>query len=436
MGPALESALRGAIRDRRLRDGQRLPSTRALARDLGLARGTVVEAYAQLAAEGWLVARQGAGTEVAAGASLPAAGPAAAAESRPAPAADLRLGRPDPSSFPRAAWVAALRRALRDAPDAALGPADPRGALILREALAASLARVRGVAAAPEAIVVTSGFAQGLRLVAEALAATGHTAIALEDPCLPDHRTIVRAGGLDVEALPVDEEGARVAGVSAPALLLTPAHQCPLGATLSPGRRSAALAAGRLLVEDDYDAEFRYDRRPVGALQGRAPDRVVYAGSASKTLAPGLRLGWLVVPETLLEAVVEAKRRADRGTPVLDQLALAELICSGGLDRHVRRMRLRYRRRRDDIAATVRSARPDAHLLGTAAGLHLVAAMPGEAALAAAAAAAGVALTGLEPFWHGGPRPVEGLVLGYGAPAQHAFPEALRRLRAALCHHA
>jgi GntR family transcriptional regulator/MocR family aminotransferase len=284
---------------------------------------------------------------------------------------------------------------------------------------------------------VCSGFIQGLRLVCEVLVARGERAIAFEDPCLADHRAVARAAGLAVIPLPVDEHGARDDALPARgvgAVVLTPAHQAVLGGTTSPERRAAfarwARATGGYVIEDDYDAEFRYERQPVGALQALAPDRVVYAGSASKTLAPGLRLGWLVVPPGLLDDVVERKRRADRGTAITEQIALAELIASGAMDRHVRAIRSRYRRRRDALVALLGRALPGARVVGIAAGLHLAAILPdgGEAAIVDAAAADSIALTGLESFWHAPPGPVSGLAIGYAAPPEHAYAEALRRL--------
>lgn len=433
---ALEEALREAIRSRRLSPGERLPSSRALASELGLARGTVVEAYSQLVAEGYLRARLGAATEVA---EVPGERP------RPSPdppprllAADFRLGRPDLSAFPRPEWLRAMRRALQVAPDSDLGPLDPRGSVRLRTVLADYLGRVRGVVTAPERIVISSGFAQGLRLVCDALAAQGSRSIGLEDPCLPDHRATAAAAGLEVDPLEVDEAGARPEGfaASAPrAIVLTPAHQAPLGATLATDRRMefVRLAAEHdsYVIEDDYDGEFRYDRQPIGALQGLAPERVIYAGSASKSLAPGLRLGWLALPGALCEQVVEAKRRADRGSDVLAQLALAELIASGALDRQVRRMRLRYRRRRDALIARLAFSAPAMRLEGIAAGLHAVALLPGgisETDVLAAARERSIALTGLAPFWHGGGDRSQGLVLGYGTPPEHEYANALGRL--------
>ena len=390
---SLERGVRAAIRSGRLRPGDRLPSTRALAADLGLARGTVAEAYAQLAAEGYLTARPGAPTRR--GRGVAASGPTGAAARRgrhaaPRPAA----GTPDVGAFPRAVWLRALRRVLATAPDRALGHGDPRGRPELRSALAAYLGRTRGVLADPERIVVCAGFTEAWRCCG----ALGTRSLAMEDPCVDHHRRIVAAAGLEVVPMPVDERGA--IPVAAGAALVTPAHQFPLGATLAPERRSAfvsaARAGGTVVIEDDYDGEFRYDRQPAGALQGLDPEHVVYAGTASKTLAPALRLGWLVLPARLVDPVVQAKRLAG-DTPALEQLALAELMGSGAYDRHVRRMRTRYRRRRDALLARLGSRRTR----GIAAPLHLVVDVGDEEAVVEAAAARrSLALHGLGMFGH------------------------------------
>lgn len=433
---ALEYALRRAIRDGRLAPGERLPSSRGLAVQLGLARGTVVETYAQLAAEGYLRTRPGAVTEVAHG---PGVQPRLNAEPIPARiVADFRLGRPDLSLFPRGDWLRALRRAFHVTPHSEFGPLDPRGSARLRTVLANYLGRVRGVLTTAERIVICSGYTQGLRLVCDALAAAGARSIALEDPCLPDHRATAITSGLDVVPIDVDRFGARPEGFAprAPsAVVLTPAHQAPLGATLAAERRAEfvriATRCDAYVVEDDYDGEFRYDRHPIGALQGLAPERVVYAGSASKSLAPGLRLGWLALPPDLLDAVVEAKRRADRGSDVLTQLAFAELIDCGAFDRHVRRMRRLYRYRRDALVAALGHHAPAMPVHGIAAGLHAVVSLPqgvSESDVLDAAGERQIALTGLAPFWHRKPHRAQGLVLGYGTPPQHEFPTALEQL--------
>jgi len=426
----LERALRDAIGAGRLAPGTRLPSTRTLAADLGWARGTVAGAYSQLVAEGWLAARAGAGTVVTA-----AAEPEAPVLSSPPPRApryDLRAGSPDVAGFPRGEWAAAMRRVLREAPDEALQLGDPRGRPELRRALAAYLGRARGVVAAPERIVVCTGYVQALALVAATIAPG--SIVAMEDPCLWFHRDVVRAAGLDVRALPVDDGGARIDRLDgAAAAVVTPAHQVGLGATLAPDRR-AALAAwardtGGLVLEDDYDGEFRYDRQPVGALQALAPSHVAYAGTASKALAPALRLAWLVLPEQLVEPVVEAKRLADGGSPALEQLALARLIETGALDRHLRRARARYRRRRDAVLAALPEG---VTALGVAAGLHVTLGFPpgapAEDELLAAARHRSLALTGLSRFWHEPAGRPPGVMIGYATPPDHAFPRAVELL--------
>jgi GntR family transcriptional regulator / MocR family aminotransferase len=453
---ALERAVRGAIRDGRLRPGDRLPSTRALAGDLGLARGTVADAYSQLAVEGYLRTSPGAPTRVADGIALGApphdssrphdssaagespaaiAGSSSAFVAPPGARFDLRAGLPDLGAFPRSAWLRALRRVLATAPDRALVNDDPRGRPELRRALAGYLGRTRGVLADPERIVVASGFTQGIALLCHALRASGAGAVAMEDPCLFHQRTIAEAAGLDVLPLPVDDEGA-VPDVpaGAAAAVVTPAHQFPLGPTLAPDRRAALLAWARdggVLVEDDYDGEFRYDRQPPGAIQGLDPERVVYAGTVSKTLTPGLRIGWLQLPRRLVEPVLEAKRLTG-DTQALDQLALAELLTSGAYDRHVRRMRQRYRRRRDRLLALLGEAAPEGRALGVAAGLHVVLELPGEEELLARAAERSLALTGLRAFWHRPEGRPGGVVLGYAAPPEHAYAQTLAALQASL----
>ncbi len=294
-------------------------AARALARDLGVARRTVVEAYAQLAAEGWISGRQGSGTVVAFAPESPASRDPLR-DSRPTRwRFDLRPGRPDPSSFPRAEWLRALRRALASAPDEAFGYGAPSGELSLRAELAAYLARARGLRVTAHDLLITTGFTQGLGLVARALGAAGERTLAVEEPSMPRHRAIVRAAGHTLVALPVDHEGAQVHRLfserAVAAAVLTPNRQHPTGATLSADRRSALLewarSAGAYVVEDDYDGEFRYDRHPIGPLQGLAPDVVIYAGTVSKTLAPGIRLGWLAIPEPLRAEFIRAKEQSD-----------------------------------------------------------------------------------------------------------------------------
>jgi GntR family transcriptional regulator / MocR family aminotransferase len=435
----LEQQLREAVRAGRLRPGAPVPATRALAAELGVARGVVAEAYAQLGAEGYFVSRQGAPTRIA---ELAAAAPAPARPSSDGAAArfDFRPGAPDVSLFPRRAWAAALSRALRDAPDARFDYGDPAGAPELREALAVYLGRVRGAAADPAAVVVTSGMAQGLALAGRALRSLGVSRIGIEDPGSGPVHAQVAAIGLEAVPVATDEHGLDVAALErsgAEAVLVTPAHQFPTGVVLAPDRRAELLAwaAARdaFVFEDDYDAEYRYDRPPVGALQGLGPDRVIYAGSASKTLAPALRMGWMVVPERLVAAVLHEKHNDDRATPVLEQLGLADLLARGEVDRHVRRSRLVYRRRRDALIDALARHLPAARPQGAAAGLHLLVHLPAEVdepALLAAARARGVGLAGLSEHRIAPAGPA--VVLGYGRIAEAAIDRGVQALAAAL----
>jgi GntR family transcriptional regulator/MocR family aminotransferase len=435
----LEQHLRAAVRSGRLPVGSRLPSSRTLAADLGVSRGLVVEAYAQLVGEGYLEARPGSGTRVAAGVGRerPAAGGDVAVP--PRLPIDFRPGLPDLTGFPRAAWASALRRALAEAPAADLGYAGPGGAPALRAALAGYLARVRGVEAGPGDVVVTAGYAQGLAALARVLPGRYGTRIGVEDPGSPGTRDSLARAGLDPVPVRVDAQGLVVEELAASgvrAVVVSPAHQFPTGVVLAPGRRTALLAwaatAGGLVVEDDYDAEYRYDREPVGALQGLAPDLVLYGGSVSKTLAPALRLGWLVASRPPLRAAVASARHdLDLGSPVLDQLALAGLVASGGFDRHVRRSRASYRRRRDALVAALGRHAPALQVRGTAAGLHAVVDLPAgtdEAALVRRAAAAGVGVYGMADYHAPGRSGPPGLVLGYACLSDHEIDSGVRTL--------
>ncbi|MCW7941921.1 GntR family transcriptional regulator [Streptomyces hygroscopicus] len=423
----LERALRDAVRDGRLTPGTRLPATRRLAADLGVSRGTTKAVYDQLVAEGYLTARQGSGTRVARLPSQVPAAPHGSPRAR-APRFDLRPGSPDVGAFPAAAWLRALRRAIATAPSRAYDYGDPRGRIELRRALSGYLGRARGVIAPPEQIVITSGYVQGLALLTRVL---GGAAVAMEDPGLPFHRDVVRYNGGSVVPLRVDERGACAGDLGdAAAVVVTPAHQYPTGVTLHPERRRAltdwARARGGLVVEDDYDGEFRYDRQPVGALQGMAPGHVVYLGTASKTLGPALRLGWMVLPPHLVDAVADAKLHSDHHTESLGQLALADFVDSHAYDRHIRACRLRYRRRRDQLLDRL-GARWSVR--GIAAGLHALVDVPDEEAAVARAEAEGLAVGRLGDHWHtaGEDRP-QGLVVGYGTPRERTYPEALEVL--------
>ncbi|HET6353047.1 PLP-dependent aminotransferase family protein [Streptomyces sp.] len=441
----LMDALREAVRTGRLAPGTRLPSSRSLAADLGIARNTVADAYAELVAEGWLTAQQGSGTRVARRAE-PRKPPASAPRTRPArggPRYSLMAGSPDLASFPRAEWLKAARRALTAAPHEAFGYGDARGRTELRTVLADYLARARGVYADPERIVICSGFVHGLMLMGKVLRRRRVREVAVESYGLDVHWNLLTEAGLRTSALPYDELGTRTDELAgrgeAGAVLLTPAHQFPTGVALHPDRRAAAVdwarGTGGLILEDDYDGEFRYDRQPVGALQGLDPDCVVYMGTASKSLAPGLRLAWMVLPGELVGDVLEAKGSVDWVSSALDQLTLAEFIASGAYDRHVRGMRLRYRRRRDQLVAALAERAPHIRVSGIAAGLHAVLELPPgtERSVIQAAAWQNLAVEGVSRFRHGdAARGRDALVVGYGTPPDSAWAGTLDALCRAL----
>jgi GntR family transcriptional regulator / MocR family aminotransferase len=476
----LEAQLRAAIRSGQLAPGTRLPSTRTLAGDLSITRGVVVEAYEQLTAEGYLVARRGSGTVVAPGASgepspsareisaapparfsvrpmippsRPAHPDALGAAGRPGSVArkaaqrpqvrfDFRYGAPDLSAFPRRAWLAAVREALAEAPDDALNYGDPRGTPWLREELARYLNRTRGTLLTPDVILTTSGTVQAMALICRSLRSRGARRIAVEDPGWPAQPEAARRAGLDPVPVPVDADGIdveRLAALDPDAVFVTPAHQFPTGGVLAPERRSALVAwaedRGALVFEDDYDAEYRYDRDPVGSLQGLMPERVAYAGSVSKTLAPGLRLAWLGAPAWLVSDLAAEQRADHRQGPVLDELALAGLLARGEFDRHVRRTRRRYRDRRDALVRAVARHLPEARLAGVAAGLHALLELPpgvDEERAAAAARERGIGLAALSELRSGASESPPALLLSYGAVHESAIDRGMRELARAI----
>jgi GntR family transcriptional regulator/MocR family aminotransferase len=446
----IEVSLRQRIRSGALPAEVALPPTRALAAELGVTRGVVVEAYAQLVAEGYLTSRSGGYTQVApvpaaASAPPPAAVPGPgrpAPSSPPRPVVDFGYGRSNVAAFPRAAWLRSVRRVLTEAADERLGYPDGRGAVELRSALAAYLNRVRGTNADPDTIVITNGYAQAVSLLMGVLAGRGARTVAVEDPSASDDaRPIAQALGLNVAGVPVGNDGVcvdAVAELDADVLILTPSHQWPTGGVLSPQARAAVLGwaqrTGALVLEDDYDAEYRYDRAPVGAMQGLDPDRVAYAGTASKTLAPGFRLGWLILPREFAGPFAEAKLLADRGSPVLDQLTFADFLSRGEFDRHLRRMRPVYRSRRDALLRALARHLPELKPTGIAAGLHLVAWLPpdlDEATVITAAASEGVAVAGVTPH-RLSPAPRGGLIFGYSDLNERAIADGIARLARAV----
>jgi len=495
----LADAVRAAIIDGRLQAGAPLPPTRVLADDLGISRGVIVEAYQRLADEGLVSARRRAGTRVlglrpanpgrtgadesqgrTAGASGDGPGGRTAGTSGNGPGGqtagtsgngpggqtagtsgdgpraradpgrfplrwrggaeiDLSPGVPDLSGFPRAAWLRAERAVLERASVADLGYGDPRGSEWLRAELAGWLARTRGLRAEPDDIIIVTGVAQALALLAQGLRrnAGANAGIAVEDPGSRGSRDELAYWGLRPVPLPVDSHGLMVdqlAGTGVRAVLLTPAHQFPTGVVLAPGRRRDLLdwaaAAKALVIEDDYDAEYRYDRAPVPALQASAPGQVAYAGSTSKTLAPGMRLGWLIPPGRLRADLVEAKHASDLGSPALPQLVLAHLIASGELERHIRGVRKRQRSRRDALLRALREHLPEARVQGIAAGLHLLITLPertgaaDDTELAERVSRAGVLVHPLS--WHRQRPGPPGFVLGYAAHTPDQLREAAR----------
>lgn len=428
LGAQLQGQLRDAIREGRLGAGERLPSTRNLAAALGVSRGLVVDCYAQLEAEGYLDSRGGSATRVAAAiAPLPA--PSVPVATAVRPAIDFAYGTPDLTHFPVQDWLWALARAARDAPFADRGYGDPRGMAALRVVLAAYLRRVRGAAGDAEHLVVCGGYAQGLGLALRALAATGIATAATEDPHSRDDDEIAGHAGMRVVAVGVDDRGLDVdalAATPARVAIVTPAHQAPTGVVLAPERRHALVGwAQRVdgyIIEDDYDAEFRYDRQPVGSMQGLAPDRVISIGSVSKSLVPGLRLGWLVCPPDLTAAVAREKSLADRGSPALDQLALAEMITSGRYDRHLRRMRVVYAGRREALATSIAAHAPNVRVGGLAAGIHAVLHLDpaaDEQRIVGLARERSVGLYGMSGWRRDGATVPPQLVLGFGNLTEH-----------------
>jgi GntR family transcriptional regulator / MocR family aminotransferase len=438
LGGQIEAQLRRAIREGALRTGSEVPSTRDLARQLGISRRVAVDAYAQLAAEGYLVVRQGARPRVAPArdASRPAAsGPP---QGPPPVRFDFRPSMPDVTAFPRQAWLRCVREALAELSDLDLGYGDMRGLERLRAALADHLGRVRGVVAEPAQIVVTCGVSQGLDLVFRALAERGGTRVAFEDPGYDEPRLIAKRAGLEPVPVAVDEHGLRIDALeqaNVDAVVLTPAHQHPTGVVLSGERRTALRAWLRdrdaIAIEDDYDADYRYDRAAVGALQGLDGDRIVYAGSVSKILAPALRLGWLALPPSLLEPVSSGKVLADRGTDRITQHAFARFLERGELDRHRRRMRATYRARRDALVAALADELPDATVRGIAAGLHASVQLrddDDEAAILEQTTRRRIALSSMNQHRFAPEPGAPILLLGYGQVALPAIRPGVRAL--------
>ncbi|MFF0867334.1 PLP-dependent aminotransferase family protein [Nonomuraea sp. NPDC003560] len=437
----IAAELREGVRLGRLVPGTRLPATRDLAADLQVSRGVVVEAYEQLVAEGFLVSRVGAGTEVA---------PLGAVRSaRPWPVADggacgpyqgHRATSPDLGHFPRERWSAAVRHVLATVPSDALDYGDPGGVPELREELAGYLRRVRAADVHPDNLVVVGGVAQGLSLALHVLARRGGLRLIVEDPTSRRQVPLLERAGARLVPVPVGCEGLVTGAMEGEAALVTPAHQYPTGVVLSPARRAAlmewACAGDRTILEDDYDAEFRYDRDPVGCLQGLAPDRVILTGSVSKSLAPGLRLGWVAAPAHLAEAIRRARSELDLGSPVIEQYALAHFLRTGGYDKHLRRMRREYRRRRDALVRALAEELPEIRVRGIQAGLHVYLDLPDgwdELRVVRAAEEVGLAAEPVAPMrFSPGPPAV---VVGFARLPVHQAAEAVQGLKVRMSGH-
>lgn len=456
----LAREIRGAIADGRLPTGGRLPATRTLAADLRVSRGVVTEAYRRLTEDGHVAGRGRGGTVVVAVPQVPTPSPeppdhppaAAGAGLFTAPADDLGVfdalraaparidlspGLPDLAAFPRAAWLRAERSVLAGLTPSDFGYGDPRGTPALRTAVAHWLSRNRGIRADPDDVMIVNGTAQALRLLVDVLRADGVREVAVEEPGSLGVRQHLRP--LGTPPVPVDAHGVRVDALRATgarAVLLTPAHQFPTGVVLGGERRRELMEWARdggLVIEDDYDAEHRYDRPAVPALRALLPEHVCYAGSVSKLLAPALRLGWLLAPPAYRDALLDAKRLTDLGTAGLPQLVLAHLMESGDLERHLRLIRRHHRRRRDAMIAAIRTQLPGAVVHGAAAGLHLTITFQetsrkgayegSDTALAAAALADGVKVHPLS--WHTQLPHPPGLVLGYAASGTAEIAEGV-----------
>jgi GntR family transcriptional regulator/MocR family aminotransferase len=326
--------------------------------------------------------------------------------------------------------------------EADFGYTDPHGTEALRHGLRDYLGRVRGVVGDSERVLITSGWVQGRTLLCHALVALGARRVAIENPCHDEVRVSAASAGLELVPGGVDGEGLRVDlldRTAVDAVLVTPAHQYPTGSVMSGGRRGALLEwlrrRGTVAIEDDYDAEFRYDRAPVGALQAMDPERIVYAGTASKTLAPAMRLGWLVVPPRLLSAVRHQQRLADFGVSRIEQHAFADFLARGELDRHLRRMRAHYRTRRDTLVEALTEALPEVQVHGIRAGLHVtIQLLPGDRGrvIKEAAALRGVALTALSDYYLERGEDSALLLLGYARCSEAVIRAGVRELAAAV----
>lgn len=440
----LANEIRDACRNGRLLAGMALPSSRELAVQLGVSRGVVTDAYNQLAAEGYIEQLPRRAPLV-----LPTSidGPTAD-DPLPQPATwryDLAATAPDLARFPRREWAAALRDTLRTLPDKALDYGDPRGPEVFRKAICDHLTRARGCHVDPTRTVAVAGFTEGFYVACAALRRQGATAVAVEDPCLDEQLPMIRMAGLRPVPIPVDADGIRVdllREVNVQAAVVTPAHQFPTGAVLSPTRRQDLInwanENGTYIVEDDYDAEYRYDREPVGTIQGRAPQRVIYIGTTSKTLAPVLRIGWVHVPDDLLLDICDEHWYLGGGPPTIDLHAYAHLLEKGDVDRHLRRTRTLYQARRKLLIESLHRELPDLEIRGISAGLHLTLDLPENVdatAVADTLASRRVNIRTIASHTMESRNATSGLMIGYGQLQEPQIRAAVRLIASAIDEH-
>ena len=440
LGRQIEDQVRNAIRSRRLHAGRELPSTRALARDLAVSRGVVVRAYAQLAEEGYLQLRQGAAPSVR---EPRTDSPAAAACKRGVGRAckvryDLRPHLPEASLFPRHAWLRSLRHAVTTAGNADLTYSGSRGLEQLRTEVSAYLGRARGIAAGPDQIVITAGCTHSLNLVFHMLARRGAGRIGLENPSDVMVQTIAERAGLNPVGISLDEDGILVGELRAaavPAVVVSAGHQFPTGSVLARERQVAlmrwAATVGAVVVEDEYDAALRPDWTAISAQDGLAHERVVYLGSTGKTLSPAVRIGWAVLPKALATAFAEEVVTSVLQISAIEQLAFADFLRRGEFDRHLRQMRLVFRRRRAAVAAAFEGILPQVEVHEAAAGLNMLIELPCvelEQAAVRQANSRGIRLETLSRHTLPGYRGPAGLLIGVGALQDGAISHVVEEL--------
>jgi len=434
----LAAALRDAVHDGSLSAGSALPPSRLLASELGCSRWVVTEAYGQLVAEGYLQATTGVATTVRdiGGAAVPR--PLGLPATQPRPRYDLTPGVPDLAGFPRTRWLEVYRRAVMQRPTGLLADRSPVGTIAARAVLTDYLARTRQVREDPTQVAVTTGSGASVGWLSRVLVSLGHRRVGVEDPSWPCLRNAASRAGLEVVPIGVDHHGLQVTELAdhpdVRVVITTPGHQFPLGVPLSPDRRFELIKwaerVGGVIIEDDYDAEFRYDRRPVGSLQGMAPDRVALVGSVSKSLGPMINLGWVIIPQWLIMKILADDLDAGIGPSVFGFEAFATMISEGWYERHLRTMATTYRRRRERLVAALTWLLPDCQLSGVPAGMHLIAKLPAGIDAATVVGRAAALEVGVVPLdrYRVAAELEPGLVIGFGNLRDGRETEAVERL--------